>query len=90
MVGFRVRAGVKILVRVRVGVRVRVRATQVALVIKNPSANSGDPRDLSLIPGSGISLAGRYGDLLQYSCLDNPMDRGSWWAIVHGVTKIQS
>ena len=88
MVGFRVRAGVKILVRV-----VRVRATQVALVIKNPSANSGDPRDLSLIPGSGISLAGRYGDLLQYSCLDNtgnPMDRGSWWAIVHGVTKIQS
>ena len=42
MVGFRVRAGVKILVRVRVRVMVRVRATQVALVIKNPSANSGD------------------------------------------------
>ena len=90
MVGFRVRAGVKVLVRVSVGVMVRVRATQVALVIKNPSANAGDPRNLSLIPGSGRSLEGRYGDPLQYSCLEDLMDRGSWWSVVYGVTKIRS
>ena len=80
MVGFRVRAGVKILVRVRVRVMVRVRATQVALVIKNPSANSGDPRDLSLIPGSGISLAGRYGPTL---C--DPMEYSLPSSSVHGI-----
>ena len=42
------------------------------------------------IPGSGISLGGRHGDPLQYSCLENPMDRGAWWAIVHGVAKSQT
>ena len=42
------------------------------------------------IPGSGISLGGRHGDPLQYSCLENPTDRGAWWAIVHGVAKSQT
>ena len=44
-------------------------------VVKNLPANSGD---MGLIPGSGISLGGRHGRPLQYSCLENPMDRGAW------------
>ena len=44
-------------------------------------------RDLGLIPGSGWSPEGGHGNPLQYSCLENPMDRGAWWAAVHGVTK---
>ena len=47
---------------------------------KESACNAGDP---SSIPGSGRSP----GDPLQYSCLENPMDRGAWWATVHGVTK---
>ena len=43
-----------------------------------------------MIPGSGISPGGRNGNPLQYSCLENPMDRGAWWATVHGVAKSQS
>ena len=50
-----------------------------------PSA--GDVRDLGSIPGSGRSPAGGQGNPLQCSCLENPMDRGAWWATVHGVTK---
>ena len=60
---------------------------QVALVVKNTPANAGDIRDLSLIPGSGRSLGGGYGNPLQYSCLENSMDRGVWKTIVHRVTK---
>ena len=44
-------------------------------MVKNPSANAGDLRDASLIPGSGRSLGEENGNLLQYSCLENPMDR---------------
>ena len=44
-------------------------------------ANAGD---VGSIPGSGRSLGGRHGNPLQYSCLENPMDRGAWWATVHG------
>ena len=51
---------------------------------KESASNSGDP---GLIPGSGRSSGEGDGHLLQYSCLENPMDRGSWWAAVHGVTK---
>ena len=58
-------------------------------VIKNLPANAGDIRDASLIPGSGISLGEGNGNPLQYSCLGNPMDRGAWQAIVHGVAKSQ-
>ena len=61
-----------------------------ALVIKNLPANSGDVREVSSIPGSRRSLGGGHGNSLQYSCLGNPMDRGAWWAIVHGVGKIQT
>ena len=56
------------------------------LVVKNLPANAGDTRDLSSIPGSGRSPGGGHDNLLQYSCLENFMDRGSWRAVVHGVT----
>ena len=62
-------------------------ASQVALIVKNPPANAGDVRDSGLIPGSGRSPGGGHGNPLQYSCLENPMDRGAWWAAVHGVPK---
>ena len=62
-------------------------ASQGALVVKNLFANAGDRRDSGLIPGLGRSPGGQHGNPLQYSCLENPMDRGAWWATVHGVTK---
>ena len=61
--------------------------SQVALVVKNPSANAGDIRDVGSIPGLGRSPRGGNGNLLQYSCLENPMGRGAWSAVVHGVAK---
>ena len=62
-------------------------ASQVVLVVKNPPANAGDIRDAGLIPGSGRSPGGGRGSPLQCSCLENPMDRGAWWATVHWVIK---
>ena len=62
-------------------------ASQVLLVMKNPSADSGDARDTDLTPELGRSPGGGQGNPLQYSCLGNPMDRGDWWATDHGVTK---
>ena len=62
-------------------------ASQVALVVKNPSANAGDIRDVGSIPGSGRSPGGGHDNVLQYACLENPMDRGAWQAKVHGVAK---
>ena len=59
-------------------------------VIKNPPANAGDVRDVGSTPGSGRSPGGGHGNPLQYSCLQNPMDRGVWWAAVHGVTESQT
>ena len=50
------------------------------LVVKNPHANAGDAREVSLIPGSGRSPGGGNGNLLQCSCMENPMDRGVQWA----------
>ena len=58
-----------------------------ALVVEKPPANAGDIRDVGSIPGLGRSPGGGHGNPLQYSCLENPMDRGPWWATVHGVTK---
>ena len=57
------------------------------LVVKSPPANAGDIRGAGLIPGSGRSPEGGHGNSLQYSCLENPMDRGAWWYMVHRVTK---
>ena len=53
-------------------------------VVKNPPTNA---EDLGSIPGLGRSPGGGNGNPLQYSCLENPMDRGAWQATVHGVTK---
>ena len=58
-----------------------------ALVAKNTPASAGDLRGVSSIPGLGRSPGGGQGNPLQYSCLENPMDRGDWWVVVHGVTK---
>ena len=57
------------------------------LVVKKLPADAGDLRDASLIPGSGRSSGAGHGNLLQDSCLENPMDRGAWWAAVHRVAK---
>ena len=65
-------------------------ASQGALVVKNPPANAEDRRDLDSIPGSGRSPGGEHGNPLQHSCLENPTDRGAWWATVHGVAKSQT
>ena len=56
-----------------------------ALVVKNLPTNAGDVRDAGSIPGLGRSLGGGHGNPLQFSCLENPMDRGAWEAIVHRV-----
>ena len=65
-------------------------APQVALLVKNPPANAGDIRDVSSVPGSGRSPGGGHGNPLQYSCLENPTDKGTWQAIVQGVAKSQT
>ena len=57
------------------------------LVVKNPPANTGDIRDTGSIPALGRSAGGRHGNPLQYSYLENPMDRGAWRATVTGVTE---
>ena len=58
-----------------------------ALVVKNPPANAGDIGNAGSIPGLGRSPGGGHGNPLQYSCLENAMDRGAWWAAVPGVSK---
>ena len=60
------------------------RAFQVVLVVKNLTANTGDIRDAGLIPELGRSLGEEPGNLLKYSCLENPRDRGAWQTTVHG------
>ena len=62
-------------------------ASHVALVVKNPTANVGGIRDMGSISGSARSPRGGNGYPLQYSCLENPMDRGAWRAMVHKVSK---
>ena len=59
-------------------------AAKVTLAVKNPPDNTRDTRDMGSIPGSGRSPGGGYGNPLQWSCLENPMDRGAWWATVQG------
>ena len=56
-------------------------------MVKNLPVNSGDTSHIALIPGSGKSPGEGHGNPLQYSCPDNSMDRGAWWATVHGDTR---
>ena len=56
-------------------------------MVENPADNAGDSGDTSLIPGSGRSPGGENGNPLQYSCLEDPMDRGAWWAAIHRLIK---
>ena len=58
-------------------------------MVKNTLANAGDARDSALIPGMGSSPGAGNGNPLQYSCLGNPIDRGAWWATVHGVARVR-
>ena len=60
------------------------------LVVKNLPASAGDLKDIGLIPRLGRYPGGKHGNPLQYSCLENLMDRGAWQATVHGVTKSQT
>ena len=55
------------------------------LVVKNPPANAGNIRDVGSVPGSESSPGGGHGNSLQYSCLEHPMDRGAWGAVVHRI-----
>ena len=64
-------------------------ACQVVLVVKNPSANAGDVREVNLIPGLGRFLGEGHDNPLQYSCLEDPMDRGAQWATVHRVQGVK-
>ena len=59
-------------------------------MVKRPPASAGDIRDVVSIPGSGRSPGRGHGNPLQYSCLENPMDRGAWRAAVHGLAKSQT
>ena len=60
-----------------------------ALLVKNLPVNAGDIRDTGLLPGLGRSPGKGNGNPLQYSCLEESMDRGAWWATVHGVSRTQ-
>ena len=61
---------------------------QVVLVIKNLTANAGEVRDAAFIPRLGRSLGGEHGNLLQYFCLENSMDRGVWQATFHRLQRV--
>ena len=65
-------------------------SSQVALMVKNPPAKARDIRDVGSLPGWGRSPRGWNDNPLQYSCLENPMDRGAWQATVHAVAKSQT
>ena len=62
----------------------------VVLVVKNLPASAGDLRNAASIPALGRAPGGGHGNPLQYSCLENPMDRGAWWATDHRVSKSQT
>ena len=64
-------------------------ASQVALVVKNLPGNAGDIRDLGSIPGWGRYPGGRHGNPVQYSHLENPLDRGAWQAACHGSQRVR-
>ena len=62
-------------------------ASQVALVVKIPPANAGAAGDVGSVPGSGRRPGGGHGSPIQCPYLENPMDRGAWWATDHGISK---
>ena len=62
-------------------------ASHVALVVKNPPTKAGDIGDVGSIPRLGRFLEGDHGNPFQYSCLENPIDRGAWWAVVYSVSE---
>ena len=64
-------------------------ASQIVLRVKNPPANAGDVKDTGSVPGSGRFPRGGHGNPLQYSFLENPMNRGAWSAKVHKVAQSQ-
>ena len=64
--------------------------SQVTVVVKNPPAIAGDVRDTGLLPGSRRSPGGGHGNPLQYSCLENPMDREDWQTTVHSVAELDT
>ena len=74
----------------KVQLLVLCRASQVALVVKKPTAKAGDVREVGSIPGLGRSPGGGHGNPVHHSGLENPMDRGTWWATAYGVTKSQT
>ena len=57
---------------------------------REPACNAGDAGDMGSIPASGRSPGEGHGNPLQYSCLENPMDRETWWATDHGIAKSQT
>ena len=61
-----------------------LRVSQVALVVKNLRANTGNKREVGSVSGLGRSPGGGRSNPLQFSCLENPMDRGTWWDMIHG------
>ena len=74
-------------VPLKLKIAIQARASQAAQVVNSLPANAEDIRDLGSIPGSGGSLGEANGYLLQYSCLENPKNRGAWRVIVQRVTK---
>ena len=68
---------------VRFSMIIDLKGNVVLLVVKNLPANAGYVGDTVLIPGLGRSPGGGHGNPLQYSCLENPMDRGTWWTTAH-------
>ena len=66
------------------------KASQVAIVVKNLPVNAGNIRDVGSVPGLGRSSGGGHSNPLQYSCLENPMDRGTWRATAHRVARSQT
>ena len=68
-------------------VKLPSKASHVAQMVKNLPPSVGDTGNMGSIPGSERSLEVGNGNPLQYSCLKNPMDRGAWWAIIHGIQR---
>ena len=65
------------------------RSSPVAHLVKNPPANAGDVRNSGSIPGPGRSPGEGHDNPLQYSCLENPMDREAWWTTVCGLKRVR-